>query len=160
MDQSCNLGNCMMVPLRCISIAHSRYSDRSRVIERDIQGMDAGAATGVRDETELRRQHDLVAAALDGPADQFLVVVGPIDLGGVEVRDAQIQRPMNGANRLVVAAGPDVVVAGHRHGAESYARNVESADCDVLHGHLPPFCERLLLRLSTARKVVGARPPE
>ena len=34
---------------------------------------DAGAAAGVRDEAELRRQHDLVAAALDGPADELLV---------------------------------------------------------------------------------------
>ena len=34
---------------------------------------DAGAATGVRDDAELRRQHHLVAAALDGPADQLLV---------------------------------------------------------------------------------------
>jgi hypothetical protein len=35
---------------------------------------DAGAAAGMRDEAELRRQHHLVAAVLDGPADQFLVV--------------------------------------------------------------------------------------
>jgi hypothetical protein len=30
---------------------------------------DAGAATGVRDDAELRRQYDLIAAAFDGPAD-------------------------------------------------------------------------------------------
>ena len=95
---------------------------------------DAGAATGVRDDAELRGQHHLVAAVLDGPADQFLVGVGTVDLGGVEVRDAEVQRPVDGANRLGVAACSDVVVAGHRHGAESYAGDVESADRDVLHG--------------------------
>ena len=36
---------------------------------------DAGAAAGVRDDAELRRHHDVVAAVLDGPADEFLVGV-------------------------------------------------------------------------------------
>ena len=35
---------------------------------------------------------------------------------------------------LGVGAGADVVVARHRHGAESYAGDVKSADRDVLHG--------------------------
>jgi hypothetical protein len=38
------------------------------------------------------------------------------------------------ADGLGVAACADVVVAGHGHGAESYARDVESAERDVLHG--------------------------
>src|SRR5438132_9628276 len=75
-----------------------------------------------------------VAAALEGPADQFLICERAVDLGGVEVGDAQIQRPMDRADRFCVAACPDVVVTGHRHGAESNAGNVESADRDVLHG--------------------------
>ena len=36
-----------------------------------------GAAARVRDEAELRRQHDLVATPLEGPADELLVGVGP-----------------------------------------------------------------------------------
>jgi hypothetical protein len=44
----------------------------------------AGAAVGVGDHAELGRQHDLVAAALDRPADEFLVGEGPVDLGAVE----------------------------------------------------------------------------
>jgi hypothetical protein len=97
---------------------------------------DAGAATGVRDDAELRREHDLVAAALDGPADQLLVVEGAVDLGGVEVGDAQVQRPVDGADGLGVAALSDVVEAGHRHGAESNAGDGESADRDVFYGDL------------------------
>jgi hypothetical protein len=121
---------------------------------------DAGAATGVRDEAELRRQHNLIAAALDGLADQFLIDVGAVDLGGVEVGDAQVQRPVDGANRLGVAACPDVVVAGHRHGAESDAGDVESADRDVLHGDVAPFseCGRALLMMAIPRPKL--RPPE
>lgn len=49
--------------------------------------------------------------------------------------------PVDGANRLGVATGPDVVVARHRHGAESYARDVKSSDRDVLHGDVAPFSE-------------------
>ena len=58
----------------------------------------------------------------------FLVGVGTVDLGGVEVCDAEVERAVDGANRLGVAAGSDVVVARHRHGAESDAGDVESAD--------------------------------
>jgi len=53
----------------------------------------------------------LVAAVLDGPADELLVGEWTVDLGGVEVGDAEVQRPVDGANRLGVAAGADVVVA-------------------------------------------------
>ena len=95
---------------------------------------DARAAAGVRDDAELRGQHHLVAAILDGPADELLVGEWTVDLGGVDVRDAEVQRSVDSANRLGVAAGSDVVVARHRHGAESDAGDVESADRDVLHG--------------------------
>ena len=95
---------------------------------------DARAAAGVRDEAELRRQHDLFAAVLDGPADQLLVGVGTVDLGGVDVRDAEVERAVDGADGFGVAARADVVVAGHRHRAESDAGDVESADRNVLHG--------------------------
>src|SRR5439155_11141839 len=111
---------------------------------------DAWSAAGVRDDAEFRGQHDLVAAVLDGPSDQFLVGVGTVDLGGVEVRDAEVQRPVDGANRLGGAARPDVVVARHRHGAESYAGNVESADRDVLHSN------RVLSLIDTSRVFTSA----
>ena len=95
---------------------------------------DAGAAAGVGDEAELRRHHDLVAAALDGRADQFLAVERAVDLGGVDVGDAQVQRAVDGADRLgVVEASADGVEAGHGHGAESDAGDVQTAERNVLH---------------------------
>ena len=45
-----------------------------------------------------RGHHHLVAAVLDGPADKFLVGVGNIDLGGVEVGDADVLCPVDSAN--------------------------------------------------------------
>ena len=88
---------------------------------------DAGPASGVRHQPELRRHHDLIAAALDGPADQFLVEVRAVDLSSIDVSDAQIQRPVDGADRLGVAALTGVVVAGHRHGAQADPGDVQLA---------------------------------
>ena len=87
----------------------------------------SGAAAGVRDEAELRRHHDIVATPLEGAADEFLVGVGAVDLGGVDVGDAQVECPLDGADRLGVAAVRVEVIAGHRHRAESDARDVKSA---------------------------------
>ena len=92
-----------------------------------------GSASGVRHQAELRRHHDLVAAALDRPADQFLVEEGAVDLGGVEVGDAQIQCPVDGADRFGVAAFTGVVVAGHRHRTQADPGDVELAERDVFH---------------------------
>jgi hypothetical protein len=44
----------------------------------------AGAAAGVRDQAELGRQYDLGAAALQRPADEFLVGERPVGFGGVD----------------------------------------------------------------------------
>jgi len=82
----------------------------------------------VRDEAELRRERDIVAAALEGAADEFLVHVGAVDLGGVDVGDAQLDCSLDGAHRLGVAARRVEVVAGHRHRPESDARDVKSAE--------------------------------
>ena len=65
----------------------------------------AWAAAGVRDHAELRGQHHLVAAALERLADEFLVGVRAVDLGGVDERDAEVERAVDGADRLRVV-GP------------------------------------------------------
>jgi hypothetical protein len=44
----------------------------------------------MRDDAELRGQHHVIAAVLDRPSDEFFVGVGTVDLGGVEVRDAEV----------------------------------------------------------------------
>ena len=92
-----------------------------------------GAAAGVGDETELRRQDDVVAAVLDGLADELLVGEGAVDLGGVDEGDAQVERPVDGADGLGVVGARAGVGGGHAHGAETDAADVECPEIDVLH---------------------------
>ena len=91
------------------------------------------AAAGVGDEPELGRQHDLVAPVLDRPADELLVGVGPVDLGGVDEGDAEVERPVDGADRLGVVGARPGVGGGHAHAAEADAADVEVSDGGVLH---------------------------
>lgn len=59
---------------------------------------------------------------------------GAIDLGGVDVRDAEVQSPVDGADRLaVIQAAAGGVGAGHGHGAQTDARDIEPAQGNVLH---------------------------
>jgi hypothetical protein len=46
---------------------------------------------------------------------------------------SQVKCPMDSADGFRVAACPDVVVAGHGHGTEPYAGDVEPADRNVLY---------------------------
>src|SRR4051794_30015247 len=45
----------------------------------------SGASAGVGDEAELRCDHYAVTTSLEGAADELLVGVGAVDLGGVDV---------------------------------------------------------------------------
>jgi hypothetical protein len=94
---------------------------------------DTRTAACVRDDAELRGQHHAFAATLDGAADELLVRIRTVDLGGIKMCHAEIKRSMNRANRLGIVYRADVVVRRHRHGAESNARDVKPADRDVLH---------------------------
>ena len=72
------------------------------------------------DQTELGGDDEVVAAAGDGLADNFFAVEGAVDLRGVDVGDAQVQGPVDSANRLgVVDRALRRVRASHRHGAEA-----------------------------------------
>ena len=99
---------------------------------------DAGPAAGVGDEAELGGDDDLVAAALDRLADELLAVERAVDLGGVDVGDAQVQRAVDGADRLGVVEAPAAGVgAGHGHGAQADPGDVQPAERDVLHQVAP-----------------------
>lgn len=86
------------------------------------------------DETELRRHDDVVPAALDGLADEFLAVEGAVDLGGVDVGDPEVQGPVDGADRLgVIEPSARGVDAYHGHGSQADTRDIEPAQGYVLH---------------------------
>jgi hypothetical protein len=85
------------------------------------------ATAGVRNEAELRREHNIVATPPERATDEFFVRVRAVDLGGVDVGDAQLKCSLDGADRLGVAAVRVEVIAGHRHRAEPDARDLKSA---------------------------------
>ena len=97
--------------------------------DADVLGAAVGPdSAGVRHEPELGGEHHLVAAALEGAADEFLVGVGAVDLGGVDQGDAEVEGPVDGADGFgVVAAGPGVG-GGHAHRAQADAADVEGAE--------------------------------
>ena len=102
-----------------------------------LLSMTPGPPPRVGDEPELGGDLHLVAAALDGLADDFFAVEGAVDLGGVDVGDAEVEGAVDGADRLVVvetAAGR--VGAGHGHGAEPDAGDLRPPRCAFFM--LPP----------------------
>ncbi|GGT57143.1 hypothetical protein GCM10010271_71090 [Streptomyces kurssanovii] len=86
-----------------------------------------GAGLSPEWETSPNLVHDdLVAAAPAGHADDFFAVEWAVDLGGVDVRDAEVEGPVDGADRLaVVEPSTGGVGAGHGYGAQADARDVQ-----------------------------------
>ena len=73
---------------------------------------------------ELRGEHDVVAAALDGATDQLLVRERTVHVGGVEEVDAGVQGFVDGRERLGVVA--DAVELTHAHAPETLRGDFES----------------------------------
>src|SRR5437764_5904275 len=73
---------------------------------------------------EFARDHDIVAPALQGPAEQFLVLAPAIHVRTVEMIDPELDRPVDQPDSgLVVARAVD---AGQRHAAEPDGRDLQS----------------------------------
>ena len=66
-------------------------------------------------EAELGGENDIVAASLDGAPDQPFVLERAVDLGGVEEVDAELERPVDGCDRLRLIG--DAVGPAHTHAA-------------------------------------------
>src|SRR5262249_3687608 len=104
------------------------------------RGADAGwaaveavrPAAGVGDVTKLGGQHDLVPAALDSPADEFLVVVRAVELGGVQEGDAEVEGPVDGADGFRLLGGP--VAPRHSPRAKADAGDLEGPQAGSSHG--------------------------
>jgi hypothetical protein len=80
----------------------------------------AGSIAGMGDEPELGRHRLLIAAVLDGAPNDFLAVERSVDLGGVDVGCAQLERPRDSSDRLgVVQTAVAGVRAGHGHRTEA-----------------------------------------
>jgi hypothetical protein len=78
-------------------------------------------------DAELGREHHLVAAIGDSTPDQSLVGFGPIDVGGVEHRHAQVERAVDGGDGLVVVVAHAVGLA-HTHAAKPLCTHGQLAE--------------------------------
>jgi hypothetical protein len=109
---------------------------------------------------ELGGEHDLVAAAAQGPAQQLLVLAPAVHVGGVEEVHAEVERTVDDRDGLLlVALAVDV---GHGHAAEADRGNGQRAlaECASLH----EFLLRNLPKLDRIRRPIllqdrGARDP-
>ncbi len=76
-------------------------------------------------EAELGGQHDLVAASGDGPSDQFLVVPGAVEVGGVQEGHPEVEGMVQGRDRLGVVRG--AVAVAHAHAPQALRRDRQVA---------------------------------
>jgi hypothetical protein len=93
---------------------------KARLARRaDIVGIAAHAeklAVGSANVAELGCQKHLVALAGDGPADQLLVPANAVHVGGIQERDAALDRVVDRRDRFFFAAAG--VEFAHPHAAE------------------------------------------
>src|SRR5207249_8726437 len=86
----------------------------------------AAGAVLADDVPELRREDHLVAAVGDRASDELFVLpeLGAVDVRRIEEGEAQVERPVDRGDRLLVV---DLAVPGrHPHAAEALFRDLES----------------------------------
>ena len=104
LDGSVRIDAVLVVEVDVVGAQPSERSlDRGADVGRTAVEMER-TTPGVGDHAELGGQHHLVAAIGDGPTDQLLVGVGAVDLSGVDEGDSQVERPVDGPDRLGVVA--------------------------------------------------------
>ena len=80
---------------------------------------------------ELRGQHDLVAPAADGAADEEFVRERAVHVGRVEEVHAEVERAVDRVDRLRVVVS--AVELRHPHTAEADCGDAEGAETALLH---------------------------
>jgi len=96
------------------------------------------AARLVEPEPELGGDHDLVTYRGEGLADEFLVEVGPVDLGGVEERDTAVHRGPDEPDHLLPVPGVGAVALAHPHAAKPDRRDHQvMSQGPLFHRYLP-----------------------
>jgi hypothetical protein len=93
---------------------------------------------------ELGGDDDPVAHRFERLADEFLVDVGAIDLGGVEEGDAALDGTAQDTDHLVAVARVRAVALAHPHAAETESGHLQSlAERSGLHTSSPHQCRDL-----------------
>jgi len=86
------------------------------------------------DQPALRRERDLVAAAGERTAHQLLVGERAVHVGGVDERDAEVDRPVDDRDRAVVVAVLRGVGPAHAHAAEADRPDADVAVAETADG--------------------------
>ena len=89
----------------------------------------------VAHDAALGREDDLRAPPPDGLPHQLLVREWPVHVGGVEQRDAQVERAVDGGDRLRFVRRP--VELAHAHAPEAEGGDLERAELACFHAHAP-----------------------
>ena len=75
-------------------------------------------------EAELRGDDDVLPPSREGLSQELLVAVGPVRLGRVEERDAEVERAVDRGDRLVLVG--IAVGLAHSHAAQPESRDLEA----------------------------------
>ena len=110
----------------------------AKLVERGLTryiGLSEASANSIRRAraTGLGVNHDALAPAFERSVDQLVIVPLSIARRGVEKVDAEIERPVQGGDRLVVIRRP--VGAGHAHATQRQVRHFEfrRTELNVFH---------------------------
>ena len=94
--------------------------------------VEAGRRAGLEIESELGRDHDLVAHGLERFADELFVRERPVDLRGVEEGDATFDCGAGEGDHLPAVGNRQVALA-HAHAAEADRRYFQGSEGARLH---------------------------
>ncbi len=135
LDRDVGIDAVLVVEINMVGAeAPQRALDRAEdVLGRAVDRADGGHVArrrAVGPARELGRDHVLVAAAFDRASDKLLVGQRPVELGGVDEVDPELERPLDRADRLALVGGS--VEGRHSHATESESGNIEV-------GQLAPF---------------------
>jgi len=102
---------------------------RAHVLRRPADDIDPVGP----DAAQFRMDDEGVPASLDGLADQGLVVSAAVVGGGIEEIYAEVKRPVDGRDTLVIVLG--AIISRHAHAAEADGRDheVRRPKLDVSH---------------------------
>ena len=96
--------------------------------------IDRRLAVGAAHIAELRCDDVLVPLALDGAGQQRLVLAGAIEVRAIEMADANLRRPVQRGDRLLL--GPWCVEPRHHHAAKADHRQIDIAAAKFPGFHL------------------------
>ena len=131
-------------PVLVVQVDHVEPEPAQRALDGagDVLGAQHPAARLALDRVdvlgELGGDHDLVGVRGERLTDELLVGVRPVDLGGVEERDAEVDGTVEQGDH-VLPVRHAAVAAGHGHAAESDGGDLQAAgaECALLHQYSP-----------------------